>query len=41
MALFFGARNRQEYSYPEEFDEYHEDETCTFPFITRSHCKLS
>merc|ERR1719478_463347 len=25
MALFFGARNRQEYSYEKEFDEYKEE----------------
>jgi len=26
MALFFGARNRQEYSYEEEFDKYQKDD---------------
>jgi len=30
MALFFGARNRQEYSYEEEFDAYHKEGPLTF-----------
>jgi sulfite reductase alpha subunit-like flavoprotein len=29
MALFFGARNRQEYSYEEEFDEYQKEGVLT------------
>lgn len=29
MALFFGARNRQEYSYEAEFDAYHEEGVLT------------
>lgn len=29
MALFFGARNRQEYSYEEEFDKYQKDGVLT------------
>merc|ERR1712190_588049 len=29
MALFFGARNRQEYSYEKEFDEYNEEGVLT------------
>merc|ERR1712203_938261 len=29
MALFFGARNRQEYSYESEFDAYHEEGVLT------------
>lgn len=29
MALFFGARNRQEYSYEEEFDAFHEEGVLT------------
>merc|ERR1719254_226565 len=36
MALFFGARNRQEYSYEAEFNEYQEDGV-----LTHIHLALS
>jgi len=36
MALFFGARNRQEYSYEKEFDQYQEEGV-----LTHIHLALS
>lgn len=36
MALFFGARNRQEYSYEAEFDKYHEEGVLTHIFTALS-----
>jgi len=36
MALFFGARNRQEYSYEEEFNKYHEEGPLTHIFTALS-----
>jgi sulfite reductase alpha subunit-like flavoprotein len=36
MALFFGARNRQEYSYEEEFDNYHKEGPLTHIFTALS-----
>jgi sulfite reductase alpha subunit-like flavoprotein len=36
MALFFGARNRQEYSYEEEFSGYHEEGPLTHIFTALS-----
>jgi len=36
MALFFGARNRQEYSYEEEFGKYHDE-----GILTEVHLALS
>eukprot|EP00403_Amphidinium_massartii_P040736 CAMPEP_0178437148 /NCGR_PEP_ID=MMETSP0689_2-20121128/34821_1 /TAXON_ID=160604 /ORGANISM="Amphidinium massartii, Strain CS-259" /LENGTH=1806 /DNA_ID=CAMNT_0020059297 /DNA_START=173 /DNA_END=5593 /DNA_ORIENTATION=+ len=36
MALFFGARNRQEYSYEEDFDEHHKEGV-----LTEIHLALS
>merc|ERR1711907_573282 len=36
MALFFGARNRQEYSYEAEFNAYHEEGPLTNIFLALS-----
>lgn len=36
IALFFGARNRQEYSYEKEFNEYHEEGPLTHVFTALS-----
>jgi len=36
MALFFGARNRQEYSYEAEFEEYHKEGVLTHIFTALS-----
>merc|ERR1711957_262562 len=36
MALFFGARNRQEYSYEEEFENYHKEGVLTHVFTALS-----
>merc|ERR1712187_98428 len=36
MALFFGARNRQEYSYEKEFNAYHEEGPLTHIFTALS-----